>query len=144
MQEEDYSDFRIMEGCFVSPFVRYLPGIVPNESETAYFQVVLPKKWNSSHYKPICLHLAGTGDHVSHFTIIEVVTLQKYLHLALTDSHVRNFIVIEVVTLQKCLHLAGTGDHISHFTATEVVMLQMCLYLAWTGDHISYSVVIEI
>ncbi|XP_021940977.1 protein ABHD18 isoform X2 [Zootermopsis nevadensis] len=62
-KEEDYSDFRIIEGHFLSPFVTNLPGIVPKESETAYFQVLLPKKWNSSHYKPICLHLAGTGDH---------------------------------------------------------------------------------
>jgi hypothetical protein len=65
LQEENYSDCRIMEGHFLSPFVSSLPGIVPVESETAYFQVVLPKKWNSDHYKPICLHLAGTGDHVS-------------------------------------------------------------------------------
>lgn len=62
-KEEVYSDCRILEGQFLSPFVTYLPGIVPNESETAYFQVILPKKWNSDHYKPICLHLAGTGDH---------------------------------------------------------------------------------
>jgi hypothetical protein len=65
VQEENYSDCRIMEGHFLSPFVSILPGIVPVESETAYFQIVLPKKWNSDHYKPICLHLAGTGDHVS-------------------------------------------------------------------------------
>ncbi|PNF20985.1 Protein ABHD18 [Cryptotermes secundus] len=62
-KEENYSDCRIMEGHFLSPFVTHLPGIVPVESETAYFQIVLPKKWNSNHYKPICLHLAGTGDH---------------------------------------------------------------------------------
>jgi len=62
-KEEVYSDCRILEGHFLSPFVTYLPGIVPTESETAHFQVVLPKKWNSDHYKPICLHLAGTGDH---------------------------------------------------------------------------------
>ncbi|KAJ4452114.1 hypothetical protein ANN_03631, partial [Periplaneta americana] len=62
-KEEEYSDCKILEGHFLSPFVTNLPGIVPKESETAHFQVVLPRKWNSDHYKPICLHLAGTGDH---------------------------------------------------------------------------------
>ncbi|PSN55357.1 Protein ABHD18 [Blattella germanica] len=61
--EDKYSDCTVLEGHFLSPFATYLPGIVPKESEIAHFQVVLPRKWNSDHYKPICLHLAGTGDH---------------------------------------------------------------------------------
>lgn len=28
------------------------------------FQFIVPKQWNSS-YRPVCIHLAGTGDHVS-------------------------------------------------------------------------------
>ncbi|XP_046665154.1 protein ABHD18 isoform X1 [Homalodisca vitripennis] len=52
-----------MEGHFRSPFVHYLPGLLPVESENAHFQVILPKKWASEYYKPICLHMAGTGDH---------------------------------------------------------------------------------
>lgn len=27
------------------------------------FQLIVPKEWNSK-YKPVCIHLAGTGDHV--------------------------------------------------------------------------------
>lgn len=38
---------------------------MPEETRTAHFQVVLPRKWQSQKVKPICLHLAGTGDHVS-------------------------------------------------------------------------------
>ncbi|KAK7864003.1 hypothetical protein R5R35_000109 [Gryllus longicercus] len=63
VKEEVHSDCKILQGQFTSPFVKHLPGLLPKESETAHFQVILPKKWNSEHYKPICLHLAGTGDH---------------------------------------------------------------------------------
>lgn len=63
IKEEIQSDCKILEGKFTSPFVHYLPGLLPKESETAHFQAILPNKWNSDHYKPICLHLAGTGDH---------------------------------------------------------------------------------
>jgi len=28
------------------------------------FQLVVPLKWTTKH-KPVCIHLAGTGDHVS-------------------------------------------------------------------------------
>ena len=31
------------------------------------FQMVLPVKWQDAHLKPVCIHLAGTGDHVSNF-----------------------------------------------------------------------------
>nr|CAD7395993.1 unnamed protein product [Timema cristinae] len=57
------SDYNMLEGHLLSPFVTHLPGILPKEAEVAHFQVIIPKKWNSDHYKPICLHLAGTGDH---------------------------------------------------------------------------------
>lgn len=55
-------DVRIMEGHFLSPFTKLLPGIMPEEVETANFQVILPKTWKTG-LKPICLQLAGTGDH---------------------------------------------------------------------------------
>lgn len=38
-----------------------------NEIEDAYFQMILPLKWKSE-YKPVCIHLAGTGDHVTQAT----------------------------------------------------------------------------
>ena len=37
---------------------------MPYETITSHFQLVLPRKWYSHKIKPICLHLAGTGDHV--------------------------------------------------------------------------------
>lgn len=37
---------------------------MPEETKTAYFQMILPKEWKSKKIKPVCLHLAGTGDHV--------------------------------------------------------------------------------
>ncbi|XP_078232831.1 protein ABHD18 isoform X2 [Pogona vitticeps] len=35
---------------------------MPSESVTARFQFIVPKTWNSKH-RPVCIHLAGTGDH---------------------------------------------------------------------------------
>ncbi|XP_047511816.1 protein ABHD18 isoform X3 [Pieris napi] len=42
---------------------RYLPGIVPKIAQKAHFQMLLPNHWPESSCKPVCLHLAGTGDH---------------------------------------------------------------------------------
>lgn len=53
-----------MNGKFASPLGKYLPNIVLPEVENAYFQMIIPKKWKSDEHKPICIHLAGTGDHV--------------------------------------------------------------------------------
>uniref|UniRef100_A0A1B0EYP7 Protein ABHD18 n=1 Tax=Lutzomyia longipalpis TaxID=7200 RepID=A0A1B0EYP7_LUTLO len=61
-KEEKTSECRILEGKFVSPFSLYLPGLVPEESQEAHFQVILPHKW-TDRFKPMCIHLAGTGDH---------------------------------------------------------------------------------
>jgi hypothetical protein len=54
-----------MEGEFESPLQANLPNIMPEETKIAYFQMILPKQWKSEKIKPICLHLAGTGDHVN-------------------------------------------------------------------------------
>ncbi|XP_076665584.1 protein ABHD18 isoform X2 [Andrena cerasifolii] len=62
-KDEEWSDCHIIEGSFESPFHKHLPGIMPTETITAHFQLVLPRKWNSHKIKPLCLHLAGTGDH---------------------------------------------------------------------------------
>ncbi|KAF4532863.1 hypothetical protein B566_EDAN001466 [Ephemera danica] len=62
VKEEVTSDYRLLEGHFLSPFVTHLPGLLPKEAELAHFQVLLPKSWQSKH-KPMCIHMAGTGDH---------------------------------------------------------------------------------
>ncbi len=43
----------------------YLPGLVPKAAQDAHFQMLLPLKWPDENYKPVCVHFAGTGDHVS-------------------------------------------------------------------------------
>lgn len=63
-KEEKQSDCTILEGHFQTPFEYYLPGLVPKAVQTARFQVVLPNKWKDEKHKPVCIHLAGTGDHV--------------------------------------------------------------------------------
>lgn len=62
-KEEVTSDCKIVEGRFKTPLEIYLPGLVPDVVQNAHFQVLLPLKWNDERFKPICIHLAGTGDH---------------------------------------------------------------------------------
>lgn len=64
LKDEKTSDCRVLEGKFVSPLANYLPGIVPEESIDAHFQILLPNKWKDPQYKPMVIQLAGTGDHV--------------------------------------------------------------------------------
>ncbi|XP_072717190.1 protein ABHD18 isoform X2 [Ciconia boyciana] len=61
---EEQSDCKILEGHFISPLAHYVPGILPVESLVARFQFIIPRRWNSRH-RPVCIHLAGTGDHTS-------------------------------------------------------------------------------
>ena len=53
----------IAEGRFHSPLAKHMSGLLPKESEEAHFQVVIPKRWPRKDRKPMCVHLAGTGDH---------------------------------------------------------------------------------
>ncbi|XP_076319533.1 protein ABHD18 [Tachypleus tridentatus] len=60
---EEYPQYKVLDGHFLSPLVHHLPGVVPKESQIARFQVLLPKEWPADSLRPVCLHLAGTGDH---------------------------------------------------------------------------------
>ena len=51
----------VFKGEFKSPLASLAPKMLPTESQTAHFQLVLPNKWDKQ--KPLCIHLAGTGDH---------------------------------------------------------------------------------
>ncbi|XP_044019208.1 protein ABHD18 isoform X2 [Aphidius gifuensis] len=62
-KDEEWSDCHIIEGCFETPFERHLPNIMPEQTKTSYFQLILPRRWTSHKAQPVCLHLAGTGDH---------------------------------------------------------------------------------
>jgi Alpha/beta hydrolase domain containing 18 len=64
LKEESNSECTIIEGKFMTPLELHLPGLVPDAAQDAHFQMILPKKWRDDS-KPVCLHLAGTGDHVS-------------------------------------------------------------------------------
>ena len=64
-QEEDHKHYKLVRGHFSSPFAAHLPGLVPKESETAHFEMLIPKQWKwTNGEKPMVVHLAGTGDHV--------------------------------------------------------------------------------
>ncbi|KAJ1217033.1 hypothetical protein NDU88_004630 [Pleurodeles waltl] len=59
---EEQIDCKILDGHFISPFSHYVPDVMPSECVTARFQFIVPKEWKSK-YRPVCIHLAGTGDH---------------------------------------------------------------------------------
>ncbi|KFM73744.1 hypothetical protein X975_15343, partial [Stegodyphus mimosarum] len=60
---EKHPNYQILDGHLLSPFVNHLSEVVPEESKIARFQVLLPNVWPFEPLRPICLHLAGTGDH---------------------------------------------------------------------------------
>lgn len=62
---EDSEHYRVFDGHFLSPLVHHKADLIPRESHKAYFQLVLPQKWPHRFLKPVCVQLAGTGDHVS-------------------------------------------------------------------------------
>lgn len=64
LQEEQHRDHVLLEGRFHSPFEHHCPGLLPPQSELAYFQALLPTRW-PGRLRPTVVHLAGTGDHVS-------------------------------------------------------------------------------
>ncbi|XP_066911686.1 protein ABHD18-like [Clytia hemisphaerica] len=51
----------VYKGEFRSPLASLAPKMLPLESETAHFQLVIPNNWNTQ--KPLTIQLAGTGDH---------------------------------------------------------------------------------
>lgn len=64
-KKKKYSDSTLIEGNFTTPLELHIPGVVPEAAQKAYFQLLIPNKWKNEEHKPICIHLAGTGDHVS-------------------------------------------------------------------------------
>ncbi|XP_072934403.1 protein ABHD18 [Epargyreus clarus] len=62
-KEQNLTDCRLLEGYFLTPLEKHLPGIVPEIAQKAHFQALLPVHWPDPACKPVCLHLAGTGDH---------------------------------------------------------------------------------
>ena len=65
IQDKYEGEIHVLEGFFYSPFNFFLPSLLPRESKDAHFQMILPRKWKDEKFKPICIHMAGTGDHVS-------------------------------------------------------------------------------
>lgn len=82
------SDHQIIEGSFVSPLALYMPSLITPDIRTAYFQLILPRKWSSENFKPVCIHLAGTGDHVSSkITIFFKNTVRQHVfHVVLLEK----------------------------------------------------------
>ncbi|RDD41733.1 Protein ABHD18 [Trichoplax sp. H2] len=56
------NSYEVLQGHFTSPIVEFFGPSMLEEIKTARFEVVLPKNWNTDK-KPMCIHLAGTGDH---------------------------------------------------------------------------------
>ncbi|KAK5639583.1 hypothetical protein RI129_012075 [Pyrocoelia pectoralis] len=63
LHQQSTENYQIIEGTFDSPLAHYLPDIVIPEVKPARFQLIFPTKFKSNTYRPLCIHLAGTGDH---------------------------------------------------------------------------------
>nr|CAG4651934.1 EOG090X08BF [Triops cancriformis] len=63
LKDESKGNCRLIEGTFRSPFVDHLPGLLPPEAVQAHFQMLLPLRTRYTNKTPLCIHLAGTGDH---------------------------------------------------------------------------------
>lgn len=70
----------MLEGYFLTPLEKYLPGIVPQIAQKAHFQILLPEQWPDTRCKPVCLHLAGTGDHVRNSLNILIYNVHYVYH----------------------------------------------------------------
>ncbi|RZB38807.1 C4orf29 -like, partial [Asbolus verrucosus] len=71
------SGCQIIEGRFWTPFRLYLPTLLVPEIQQVFFQMVVPQKWPTADYRPMCIHLAGTGDHGVMSESIDWDMLQK-------------------------------------------------------------------
>ncbi|XP_044741606.1 protein ABHD18 [Chrysoperla carnea] len=59
-------DYQLMRGEFVTPLCEPSKNtvfLVPPAARVARFEIILPNEWKDSNHKPVCIHLAGTGDH---------------------------------------------------------------------------------
>ncbi|KAF5288142.1 hypothetical protein FQA39_LY15486 [Lamprigera yunnana] len=63
LTSQKFSTYEIIEGKFTTPLAKYLPDIVIPEIRDAHFELIVPLEWESRLYRPLCIHLAGTGDH---------------------------------------------------------------------------------
>lgn len=58
--------------------------------------MVLPLKWNNDNYKPMCIHLAGTGDHVRLHQFIYLFIVMQFILVLLEEAeHYGNALVEE-------------------------------------------------
>ena len=78
-ESESTSTYCVFEGHFETPMTAYLGDIIPEEARTAKFQLVLPKKWPNPRIKPVVIHMAGTGDHVSLATRLSLTSYNRCL-----------------------------------------------------------------
>lgn len=80
---ESASTYSVFEGSLTSPMVDHLTDLLPVEVQTAKFQLMLPKKQRHQTLRPICIHLGGTGDHVSiHESIFLQVLIESLIRVS--------------------------------------------------------------
>lgn len=63
LNQQTCGNYTVIHGKFDTPLVHYLPDVINPEIRNAYFEMIIPTKWKSKYHRPLCIHLAGTGDH---------------------------------------------------------------------------------
>lgn len=69
------------------------------------FQFIIPRRWNGKH-RPVCIHLAGTGDHVS-VSNVKLIVTEKFNHQILSDLCC--LYILSLALLEET-HINGTAN----------------------------------
>lgn len=116
-QEEKSADYHMIEGKFLTPLELYLPGLVPEAARHAYFQMLLPLRWQDERFKPVCIHFAGTGDHVRIPTWWWSLPLNVHTFMIRSMPHV----VLLATKEFYCKALAAWGRRWCYFTRESIL-----------------------
>ncbi|CAB0003164.1 unnamed protein product [Nesidiocoris tenuis] len=117
---------RMIEGRFHCPFDLYLPELLPKVVKTCHFQMLLPVKWESDHYKPVCIQMAGTGDHyywrrrvlmakplLTEYRIGSIIIENPFYGVRKPPQQTRSILnnVLDIFTMGGCLIMEGMILH---------------------------------
>lgn len=70
--QKQHEQYTILQGHFTTPVMDVAPSVVPNAVKTARFEMIVPREGATNNYfslkkvQPVCIHMAGTGDHGFH------------------------------------------------------------------------------
>ncbi|KAM7537365.1 hypothetical protein Aperf_G00000077519 [Anoplocephala perfoliata] len=125
-----------IEGSFVSPMEDFIPNAMCAKNRISRFQMIIPKTWKSQH-RPVCLHYAGTSDHVTSNSPL-IIDLSLIIDAAnksfrgsglnyLSDLFVMGgALILESHTILQWCHKQGYGPFALHGVSMGGYMATIC------------------